>query len=368
MSITLSRISGAGKILVATAVALPLASCTKGNKEEGQRVEQVAPTNPHDRTNSVEEKKNEFGKLLTTDGVTGLVHGSVPGSDLFVFIHGDPIRGGEHFSLIPLNDDIAAKLQKTSRHQAVTIKGTLEEKGTPQKHIVVEGIKLGEVWDPKVNFKYTNQHYSTPSELRKELEGKKEKDINCVVHAVLHEGKVLIVNHKGDVIPVHVTNPKWTKDLRSSDQINLRYKLRKHSEGPLHLSLRFEGDIPPVKVLDPILPLSESKEKFKLTGSLVWFPKSPILTRETWGIKVKSSSGLERTYSLFNLRDKGDVQKIDEILRKEWGKKTEGFIRSSSFFYHPQINLEVTGDIMHFAVNQRNPLVDLDSKDIKILP
>lgn len=350
-------LKGFGKLAIATAASLPLLSSKETLAEKP-----AAPTTIKN------ENKNSFEELLKTKGVTGLVHGSVPGSNLFVFIYGDPIRGGEHYSLIPANDDIKTKLQKISRHQSVTIKGTLEEKGTLQKHILLQDIKLGEAWSPKITFKYTNQPYSPPEQLKKELEGK--KDINCIVHAVLHGGKVLIVNHKGDVLPVYVTNPKWTKDLRSSDKINLRYKIRKHSEGPLHLSLCIEDNIPPIKVLDAILPLSESKEKFELTGSLVWFPISPILTRETWGIKVKDQNGLERTYSLFNLRDEDDVdiKKIDDILRKEWNKKTEGFIRSSSFFHHPQIKIEVTGKVNHFAVNQRNPLVDLDSKDIKILP
>ncbi len=343
---------GFGKLAIATAVSLPLL-----NSKETLAEKPVTHPTIKDEINIKE--------LLKTKGATGLVHGSVPGSDLFVFVYGDPIRGGERFSLIPANNDIKTKLQKISRHQAVTIKGTVDDKGTPQKHIVVEEIKLGEVWNPKIDFKYTSQPYSTPNQLKKQLEGK--TNIDCVVHAVLHSGKVLIVNYKGDVIPVHVTDPKWTKDLRSSDQINLRYTIRPHSEGPLHVSLRTGGNVSPVKVLDAILPLTKSKEKVTLQGSLVWFPVSPILTTETWGIKVKSQNGLERTYSLYNLRNKDDIKNLDEVLRAEWKKKTEGFIRSSSLFHHPQIKIEVTGKVNHFDVNQKNPLVDLDSKDIKIL-
>lgn len=349
-----SRIAkGLGKLAIATAASLPLLSSKETLAEKPA-------------THPTIKNETNIKELLKTKGVTGLVHGSVPGSDLFVFVYGDPTRGGERFSLIPANDDIKAKLQKTSRHQSVTIKGTLQEKGTLQKHILLEDIKLGKVWNPEIKFKYTNQPYSSPEELKKQLEEK--KDINCVVHAVLHDGKVLIVNHKGDVIPVHITDPKWTKDLRSSDQINLRYKIRPHTEGPLHVSLKIEDNIPPIKVLDAILPLTKNKEKVTLQGSLVWFPKSPILTRETYGIRVKGSNGLERTFSLFNLTDAKDADKINKILQAAWDKKTEGFIRSTSLFYHPEIKIKVSGRVNHFAVNQRNPLVDLDSQDIKILP
>lgn len=356
-----------GKIVLATAIGVPLAGCSPEKKEEQEKkIEQVIPNNPHSSAGDTEEKKKEFEKLLSTNGVTGLVHGSIPRADMYVFVYGDPIQGGEHFSLIPQNDEIRSKLEKITRHQAVTINGKLLKKGTPQQHILVEAINPGTVWNPKVPFKYTKEPYFTPEELKKELEEKKE--INCVVHAVLHDGKVLIINYQGGVIPVHVNDPKWTKDLRSSDKIKLRYKVRDHEHGPPHISLRIENNIPPVQVIDAILPLSDSKEKYKLEGSLVWFPKSPILTREVWGLRVVDSNGLVRTFSLHNLRDKQDVQKIDAIFQKAWQKKNNGFIRSSSFFYHPSIKVEVTGDIIHFVPNQRNPLIDLDSKDIKLLP
>lgn len=359
-------ISGLKKVLVATVLAVPLAGCTENKKEEkNTTVQQTVPQNPHSG-NDIKKTENDFEELLKTTGVKGLVHGSVPNSEMFVFVYGDPIQGGVHYSLIPSNNKIKTKLETTARHQSVIIKGELLNKGTPQQHILLEDIKRGEKWKPEVAFKYTNPKYYSPEELKENLKDKNE--INCVVHAVLHGGKVLIVNHNENVIPVHVTDPKWTKDLRSSDKIKLRYKIREHDQGPLHLSLRTEKDIAPIEVIDSILKLSDSKEKYKLEGSLVWFPKSPVLIRDVWGLRVKDSNGLVRTYSLYNLRDKEDVEKISTTLKEAWQKKNDGFVFSSSYFYHPDIKIEVTGDIVHFVQNQRNPLIDLDSKDIKVLP
>lgn len=342
-----------------------LAGCSKNDVEERpNNIERVVPQNPHEGNPNTQQANNSISELLKTTGLTGLVHGSIPGSEMYVFVYGDPIRGGEHYSLIPLNDEIKAKLENIKRHQTVTITGKLLSKGTPQQHVLTEGIKVEKKWEPQVTFKYTNQPYFTLEELKEHLKGKEE--INCVVHAVLHDGKVLIINYRENILPVHITDPECTKNLRSSDKISLRYKIREHDEGPLHLSLRIEKDIPPVKVLDGIKVLSDSKEKYKLEGSLVWFPKSPLLLWEVWGLRVKDSNGLIRTYSLHNLRDKKDVKKIDEILQEAWKKRDRGFILSSSSFYHPDIRVEVVGDVVHFAQNQRNPLIDLDSKDIKI--
>jgi len=190
--------------------------------------------------------------------------------------------------------------------------------------------------------------------------------MDCVVHAVLHDGKVIIVNNQENVIPVHVNDPKWTKSLRSSDKIKLRYSVREHDQGPPHLSLRTENNVDPVEVLDSILKLSK-KGEVKLEGSLVLFPKSPLLTHDVYGLRVKDSRGLVRTFSLHNLRDEEDVKKINSILKEIWDKKKEGFIRTTSFFYNPDIRIEVTGNVNHFAQNQRNPLFDMDSKNIRLL-
>lgn len=351
-------VRGLGSLVLGTSAFLSLA----GNAQEKKIESGTAPIHKNDLKTS-----EEFAKLLQTKGVTGLVHGNIPGAKMYVFVYDDPIAGGERYSLIPKNDDVKKKIESLSRHQVVTIFGKLSPKGTPQQHIVVDDLKAEKPWEPKVTFKYKDQPYRSVEDLKTKLEGKSE--INCEVHANLQDGKVLIVNYDGDVLPVHVTDPKCTNGLRSSDKIALRYTVRQHAEGPIHLALKNEGDKPPIKVLESILPFSESTDKFTKKGNLVWFPPSPLINREegVWGLEEKDSNGLKRTYSLFNLRNTDDVENINKLLKAEWDKKTDGFIRSTSRFIHPEIHIEVFGDIMHFTINQRNPLIDLDSKDIKIL-
>ncbi len=308
-------------------------------------------------------KNSEFEDSLKTKGAKGLIHASVPETDMFVFTAGNIF--GEHYSLIPKNNDVKTKLQNTTRHQAVTIFGTVVDKGTLQKHILVTNIEPGEKWEPKVKFGYKDQ--GRIPELAKHLQGKKE--IVASVHALLHGGEVLVVNYKGHNIPVYVEDPKWTKDLWSNDRLKLQIELQDHAKGPPHLYLRSEKkEVSPIRVLESMSAL-QGKEK-KVEGALVWFPKSPGSdVQELWGIEDKDPvSGISRVYALFNLSDENELKKIDSVLRDAWNKKQDGFIRQSSSFYHPEIRISVEGTINQFFRNQRNPVIDVEAKNIKVLP
>ena len=349
-----------GKVALATLFALPVLGYTQ-NENRGN-------LGPH-LQDAIVKKDNTFENLLQTKGAKGLVHGSVPETDMYVFAYGDPIRS-THYSLIPANATINAELKKIARNQIVTIYGNTAGKGTPQQHVIVKKIEAGEVWNPKISDdpKITLEYSKEPRtpELAKHL--KEKKEIDCSVHALLHEGKVLIVNYGGHIIPVHVKekDTRWTKDLWSTDKIRLRLAVRNHEQGPPHVSLRDEKDIAPVKVLESITEIQGKERKVK--GSLVLFPKSPLLNIDIWGVQEKDPvSGLTRVYSLYNFNNEKDAQKIDEVMRAAWYKQRKGFIQYSSSFYHPEIRIEISGTVNQLVRNQRNPILEIKSRDIKFL-
>ena len=352
------------KGVLATVLALPVLGYAQSESKDKQ--------NPVPHTQTAVNKAIEIKDLLQTKGAKGLVHGSVPETNMYVFVYGDPIRKSTHYSLIPANDTIKSELKKTDRNQVVTIYGDIVGKGTPetpQQHVIVKKIERGEIWepkisdDPKVILEYARE--SRIPDLAKHL--KERKEINCSVHALLHEGKVLIVNYGGHIIPVHVKDPQWTKDLWSTDKIRLRLQVRNHEQGPPHISLRDEKDIAPVKVLEGITSIQGKERNVK--GSLVLFPKSPLLSVDVWGVQEKDPvSGLTRVYSLYNFNDEKDSQKIDEIMRAAWYKQKKGFIQYSSSFYHPEIRVEISGIVNQLVRNQRNPILEIKSSDIKLLP
>ena len=261
------------------------------------------------------------------------------------------------------SNDIQTKLKGATRHQPVTVYGKILAKDTPQQHILIDKIELGERWDPKVKFQYNNQ--PRIADLNKHL--KEKTEILGTVHALLHEGKVLLVNYGGHAIPVHIQDPQLTKDLWSSDKIRLRFQVRNHSEGPPHLSLHSEKGVAPIEVIESMTKIN-GKER-QIEGALVWFPKSPATAIEVWGIEEKDTNGVSRIYALFNFEDEKDLQKIDTLLRDAWNKKKEGFIsRAGTSFYHPNIRLQLKGTVNQFARNQGNAVIDLKSEDIKLLP
>ena len=339
-------------VALAALFALPVLGYTQ--------TEDKGKVGPHTQ-NAIVRKENTFENLLKTKGAKGLVHGSVPETDMYVFTDGNIF--GEHYSLIPKNNDIRMKLQKTSRHQEVTIFGKIVDKGTPQKHILVENIEPGKKWDPKVTFQYKEQ--PRIPELAKYLEGKKE--IVCSVHAILRGGETLVVNYEGHNIPIYVEEKKWTQDLRSNDIINLKFKSRKHTKGPSHLSLHSENGAVPITPLDSMSNLQDKEKPVK--GALVWFPISPGSDiRELWGVEEKRPNNEpSRIFAIYS-DDKNKLDKIDSILRKAWEKEKAGFIRQTSSFYNPKIEVSVKGVVKHFFRNQRNPVIMVEPKDIKLLP
>ena len=346
------------RAVIAGLFTIPVLGYTQGGK--------LGPS-PKD---AIVKKDDTFENLLKTKGAKGLVHGSVPETDMYVFAYGDPIRSTQ-YSLIPENDKVKAELTKIARNQIVTIYGDTVGKGTPQQHVIVKKIEAGELWNPKISDdpKIILEHTKEKRipDLAKHL--KERKEIDCSVHALLHGGKVLIVNYGGHTIPVHVKEgeTQWTKDLWSTDKIRLRFKVRNHEQGPPHVSLRDEEGIAPVKSLESVITIQGKERNVK--GSLVLFPKSPLLSIDIWGIQEKDPvSGLTRVYSLFNFNDEKDAQKIDETLRAAWYKQRKGFIQYSSSFYHPNIRLEINGTVNQLVRNQRNPILEIKSSDIKLLP
>jgi len=145
----LISVTGVGKAFLAAATIFPVVGTAEEKKGE--------PATPH-VLKEIDSNK-AFENSLKTTGVTGLVHGSIPGTDMYVFVYGNPIQGGQHYSLIPKDNAMRKELEKTLRHQLVTINGKFLPQKTPQQHILLESIKVKEKWEPEVKFKYVNQPY-----------------------------------------------------------------------------------------------------------------------------------------------------------------------------------------------------------------
>lgn len=329
-------------------VLLGLAIVTMGNAQEG----------PHRKAPVPPEKSME--EFLKGDGAKGLLHGSIPGAELYVFTHGKGAIGVKRYALLPEEEDVRKKLTATKRHQAVTIWGRLAKKDTPQEHIVVTRIDLGAQWKPEVSFR------SVPAprvkDLAEHLKGKTE--ILCLVHAVLHRGKVLVVEYGGWPIPVKIDEKQvqWTKDLWTSDRILLRFADRKHTKGPLHLSLMEEKGRAPIRMLDSLEKANGQKRMVE--GVLRWYPKGPF-TEEIWAVDEKDATGIPRTYFLF-AEEEGHQKEIDRVLRKAWNHHAKGFLAASSSFSHPHIRIRVTGVIMT-SRGQGNPALVVLPQEVRVV-
>lgn len=320
-------------------VLLGLVIVTVGNAQEGPR--------------TMEE-------LLKVDGAKGLIHGSIPGAELYVLTHGKSAIGAKRYALLPGGEDVREKLVATKRHQEVTIWGKLSKKDTPQEHIVVTRIDLGPQWKPEVSFR------SGPAPRVENLAVhlQRKMEIPCLVHAVLYGGRVLVVEYGGWPIPVKIDEEQvqWTKGLWTSDRILLRFADRKHTKGPLHLSLLEEKGKAPIRILDSLERANGQKRTVE--GVLRWYPKGPF-TEEIWAVDEIDATGIPRTYFLF-AEEEGHQKEIDRVLRKAWNHRAKGFLAASSSFSHPRIRIRVTGVVMT-SRGQGNPALVVLPQDVRVV-
>jgi len=293
-------------------------------------------------------------------GAQGFLHGSIPCMEEYVWTYGKSVLG-ENFSLRPENDDVRKALKDSSWHQQATLWGrVVENKATPQRHIMVTKIQLGKPWQPKVDFEFTKA--KRMPYLSDQL-GKKVQ-LNCLVHGIAHGGRVLVIEYGGWPIPVAIDKDQvhLTKDLWSNDVIMLSAERRAgHGKGPVHLSLQKLEKESPIKMLSSMK--EANGKKIGVQGMLTWYPKSPF-TDEAWAVS-EMRNGVQRTFFLIPAKG-ADAKALDEKLRQAWKKHKKGFIAYAGRFAHPAITVTVSGTVRSTQY-QGNPALLVDPKDVVIL-
>jgi len=296
---------------------------------------------------------NSLAQELGNTGLIGRIHGAAGTSQMFVMSVREPDNFFSHreFSLIP-SKVASNSLDKLNRHDLVCVRGDLVANPSPQKHIALNSIEVLEPWAKPAGFTpYERQ--ALPKELkdRNSLIGK--------VHAVGEGGKILVMGYEDSVLPIYVTDPKYTQNLYRGDIIKLNYQLQSNPQKPVHLQLNSAVE-QPVETIDAIAAINAQPQR--LTGKLVKFPQSPQLKFDVYAIEVDTDTqGINRYFTLINFEDMNEFQNIREKLAKIWDDNVDTAVSGRNMLINPEVTIQATGLGNIISPEQANPQILLKS-------
>ncbi len=207
----------------------------------------------------------------------------------------------QFFSLIPRDPEVIAWINgigptrpPLKRHDVIWVKGELKQVDAAQRHIDAFRIVSAEIFNEEPRPGY---NYVTP--LPQSILGLKE--IIVKVHAVLDQGRTVVVEFGDAVLPLPTKRPELTNNLYRGDIVRIYFQTVGPS-GPTHIELD-------PNVANPIVVLKsmvgEHQRRYgldpgssPLEGDLVLFPASPQVVFDVYALEVEELPGVFRTYTL----------------------------------------------------------------------
>ena len=300
-------------------------------------------------------KMANLSQELTSTGLIGRVHGAAAKSQVFVMSVREPTDFFSHreFSLVSSNESVANNLSKLNRHDLVCVQGDLIANPSPQKHIALNSIQVLKSWSQPKNFTSYERQAKLPQEL------KEQSSFIGKVHAIGEGGKILVMGYQDLVLPIYVTEPKYTKNLYRGDILKLNYQIQSYPQRPLHLQLDNTADRP-IEIIDAIANWNNQPQT--LTGKLVKFPQSPQLKFDVYAMEVDTKE-IKRYFTLINFDDMAEFQKIREKLAKIWNDNVATAISGRNMLINPEVTIEATGLGNIISPEQANPQILLKSAE-----
>ena len=329
----------------------------------GQQAGAAGGTAPVRKRVSLEE----LAERAPREGLRGTMHSANHQLGTYVFTWWDPASffNSVNFSVEPTTPQAAAALEGMERHQEVLVKGVLVRNGS-QPHLKVESVEPGKKWSPGV-------HVDEPREPAKDL-GKwlgSRKRVEALVHAIAEDGGMLVVELRGEVVPVQVPPDAALREavgkLYRGDRIEIRYRVAERPVVPMHLVLTAgeKENEPALRVVDAMKEQHGTTRT--VTGRLVLFPLSPVLKRTIWGVEERGPDGLNRYFTIFNFKDAEDQKRIEALLQGAWDAKTDGVRDARNKYLHTRVRVRVTGEVNNPAANQANPTLMTTSANVEVI-
>ena len=300
----------------------------------------------------------ELAKLsqeLTSTGLLGRVHGATDTAQMYVMSVREPENFFSHreFSLLTSDRQIIEQLSKLNRHDRICIQGEIIANPSPQKHIAVNSLEIIEPWTQPQGFAPYEYQADIPAELRD------RHSFIGKVHAIGANGQVLVVEYQDRVIPLFVTETKYTQGLYRGDIVKLTYQIQQRPQQPVHLQLDTTV-AKPLEVIDAIAASNNLEQT--LTGNLVKFPQSPQLKFDVYALEV-DTNGIKRYFTLVNFEDITEFENIRQKLAKMWDDNASTAKSGRNMLINPEVTLEASGTLNIVSPEQANPQILLNSAD-----
>lgn len=317
---------------------------------------------------------DELEKDLTSTGVTGWIHGSAPQYRQFVFTYRDPKNffRAVQLSVVARKPKLVNFLKGLNRHDEIWIRGEFRENESAQPHLKINEFKLVKKHKSAV----VSLPFTHKTQLPQDLKGKKSAIFK--VHAVVADGRILVVEYKDAVVPVFVENPSHTVNLYRNDKVRLHYEVLPHPRLPTHLKLASVAN--PVEILGhpmvdyhgnrAVTILEDNTTEDGVVGSLVLFPKSPQLKFNVFALQVIDSDGVRRNFTLVNFSDFDVFMGVLKKLQTAWdAADPKDIVNGRNKLVNPKIRIRAKGVYNVQDPNQANPQILLNRiDDIEILP
>ena len=297
----------------------------------------------------------KLSQELSGTGLIGRVHGAADPLQMYVMAVREPTNFFSHreFSLIPQNSETREVLSGLHRHDLVCVRGDLLANPSPQQHIALDSVRVIEPWTQPAGFAPYERQTDLPAEL------KEQTSFIGKVHAIGADGKILVMGYQDAVVPVYVTETKYTQNLYRGDIIKLAYQIQEYPQRPVHLQLDATVE-QPVEVIDAIA--SWNGQPKTLTGSLVKFPQSPQLKFDVYAMEV-ATKGIPRYFTLINFEDMKEFDNIRQKLARIWNENVDTAVSGRNMLINPTVTIEATGLANIVSPEQANPQILLDSAE-----
>ena len=305
-------------------------------------------------------------KSLGNEGLQGYVHGAVPQYSYYVFNYG-PTLNSVQFNLITFTPDVGEQLASLKRHDKINIKGYFLENKSPVKHIVVSNLEIIEPYVHRDDYEFEYNH-----NVLDEFSPNESKKIFAKVHAVIDDGKALILDYKDAIVPVFVDPDQYklTAELYRNDKVIISVTPLIKSRGPLHLTLDKDSD-EPIRVIDKMVNCHGKQETIE--GILTKFYKSPQISLDVFAVKHIDPNGLERNFTFFpDYSANDELDKFMEVfteiqnkLKPIWDQNEASAEHGRNSLFNRQIKIKVSGRMNVISKSQANPQIYL--KDVNAI-
>ena len=293
---------------------------------------------------------------LKADGLEGWIHGAVDRHGLYVFTYRDPkdfFRAAE-FPMVAGSPEVGKRLRELNRHDRVRVKGAFIANRAPVRHLMVTDIQPVKPWKPEGGALSPASRNAASDRLAK------SGALTARVHAVGEEGRMLVIDHRGRIVPVFVPDPGLTRALYRGDLIRLRYVSQSDPRRPLHLN-------PDPKSKQPIEVLSRIAEGHgkpaTLEGVLVRYPRSPQISIDVYAVQVADPEGSSLDYTLVNFKDPEVFGRVRKKMEAVWEAHRVSAREGRNRQVNPKVRLRVKGTLNIQSPRQANPQILLDSED-----